>query len=132
MWKHEEMSTDKANSVQRWSCYQRDYREGWSLLTVETEVNGDSKSTIERGPSLVGSLGSSCRYKRLFILPWLLWSAQKKYFFPYRTLFQPGQAVVQGRLSLNVCLRPQNPRTFRDLRQRGIRFALNISTNLGS
>jgi hypothetical protein len=28
-------------------------REGWPLLTVETEVNGDSKSTNERGPSLV-------------------------------------------------------------------------------
>jgi hypothetical protein len=36
------------------------------LLTVETEANGDwSKwSTNERGPSLVGLLGSSCRYKR--------------------------------------------------------------------
>jgi hypothetical protein len=28
---------------------------GWPLLTVKTEVNGDSKSTDERGPSLVGS-----------------------------------------------------------------------------
>ncbi len=27
------------------------------LLTVETEVNGHSMSTNERGPSLVGSLG---------------------------------------------------------------------------
>jgi hypothetical protein len=35
----------------------RDNREGWPLLTVETEVNGDSKSTNERGPSLVCSLG---------------------------------------------------------------------------
>jgi hypothetical protein len=51
---------------------QRDYREGWLLLTVETEVNGNSKSTNEKGPSLVGSLGSSCRYKRFFALPWLL------------------------------------------------------------
>jgi hypothetical protein len=35
-----------------------------SLLTaVETEVNGDSKSKNERGPSLVGSLGSSYQYK---------------------------------------------------------------------
>jgi hypothetical protein len=25
--------------------------EGWPLLTVETEVNGDSKNRIERGPS---------------------------------------------------------------------------------
>ncbi len=39
-----------------------------SLLTVDTEVNGDSKSTNERVLSLVGSLGSS-------------------YFFPHRTLF---------------------------------------------
>jgi hypothetical protein len=34
-------------------------------LTVETEMNGDSKSTCESGPSL----GLSCRYKRfLFCL----------------------------------------------------------------
>jgi hypothetical protein len=40
-------------------------------------------------------------------------SAQYKHFFPHRTLFQfmcpiaqqPGQAVVQGRLSLHVCIR---------------------------
>jgi hypothetical protein len=32
----------------------RETREGWPLLTVETELNGDSKSTKERGPSLVG------------------------------------------------------------------------------
>ncbi len=31
----------------------RETREGWPLLTVETEVNGDSKSTTERSPSLV-------------------------------------------------------------------------------
>jgi hypothetical protein len=36
----------------------------WPLLTVETEVNGDSKSTNERGPSLVGSLALSCQYNR--------------------------------------------------------------------
>jgi hypothetical protein len=32
---------------------------GGPVLTAETDVNGDSKSTNERGPSLVGSLG--CR-----------------------------------------------------------------------
>jgi hypothetical protein len=42
----------------------RDIREGWPLLTVETEVNRDSKSTNERGPSLIGSLDSLCRYNR--------------------------------------------------------------------
>ncbi len=34
--------------------------EGWPLLAVETEVNGDSKKTNERSPFLVGSLGLSC------------------------------------------------------------------------
>ena len=37
----------------------RETREGWPLLTLKNEVNGDSKSTNERGPSLVGLLGSS-------------------------------------------------------------------------
>ncbi len=46
----------------------RENREGWPLLTIETGVNGDSKSTNERGPSLVGSLGLSCRYERFFVL----------------------------------------------------------------
>jgi hypothetical protein len=36
---------------------QRYSREGWPLLTIETEVNGVSKSTNERGHSYVGSLG---------------------------------------------------------------------------
>ncbi len=35
----------------------REIREGWPLLTVETAVNGDSRSTNEKGPFLVGSLG---------------------------------------------------------------------------
>ncbi len=39
----------------------RDYREGRPLLTVETEVNGDSKRTNDKGSFLVGSLGLSCR-----------------------------------------------------------------------
>jgi hypothetical protein len=38
----------------------RDTREGWPLLTVEIEANGDSKSTNDRGPSLVGSLDLLC------------------------------------------------------------------------
>jgi hypothetical protein len=33
----------------------RETRKGWPLLTVETEVNGGSNRTNERGPSLVGS-----------------------------------------------------------------------------
>jgi hypothetical protein len=44
----------------------RETKEGWPLLAVETDVNGDSKSANERGPSLVGSMGSSCQYTRFF------------------------------------------------------------------
>jgi hypothetical protein len=32
-------------------------KEGWPLLTVETEVHGDSRNTNEMDPFLVGSLG---------------------------------------------------------------------------
>jgi hypothetical protein len=39
-----------------------------ALLIVETEVNGDSKSTKERVNSLVGSLGLLCRYKSCSVL----------------------------------------------------------------
>ncbi len=41
----------------------RKTREVWPLLTVETEVNGNSKY-IWKGPFLVGLLGLLCRYKR--------------------------------------------------------------------
>ncbi len=41
-----------------------EYERRTLLLTVETEMNGNSKSTTEGGPSLVDSWGSSCRYKR--------------------------------------------------------------------
>jgi hypothetical protein len=38
-------------------------------MIAETEVKGVSKSTNERGPFLVGSLGLLCQYKRfLFCL----------------------------------------------------------------
>jgi hypothetical protein len=45
----------------------RETREGWPLLL--TEANGDSWSTNERVPSLVGTLGLLCRYNRFFTSP---------------------------------------------------------------
>ncbi len=86
---------------------QRDYRGVAPMLTVETEVNGDSKSTNERGPSLAGSLRMSCRYKRFLFC--LVGSVQNM-FFPtahYFNIFVPisqqgGQAAVPGRLSLGI------------------------------
>jgi hypothetical protein len=60
--------------------------EGWTLLmTVETEVNGNSKGTNERGPSLVGSLGLLCRHKR-FLFSLRCFNGKIK--CPHRTLFQ--------------------------------------------
>jgi hypothetical protein len=41
----------------------RETRDGWPVLTVETEVNGDSRSTNDL--SFVGSLGLLCRYKKI-------------------------------------------------------------------
>jgi hypothetical protein len=52
--------------------HQKETREGWPLLTVETEANGDLWITNEGGPSLVRGAGII----ENFILPWLLWSAQ--------------------------------------------------------
>jgi hypothetical protein len=45
---------------------------GGPLLTVETVVKGDSKSTNERVSSLVGSLGLIVPVQETFVLPWLL------------------------------------------------------------
>ncbi len=38
-------------------------RGGWPLLTVETKTTGDSRSTYEGAPSIIGSLGLLCQYK---------------------------------------------------------------------
>ncbi len=77
------------------------------LLTVETEVNGDSKNTNKRGPSLVGLLGLSCRSKKfLFYRGCSSWPSIKFFFltvhFPYAQ--QAGhwaQAAVLGLLSVS-------------------------------
>jgi hypothetical protein len=95
---------------QMYCCAERLER-GWPLLTVGTG-NGDSKSTNGRGPSLVGSLGFSCRYKRfLFCLGCSNRPRRKKFFFTvfYFNSFIPtsqqaGQAAMLVRLSLSMCL----------------------------
>jgi hypothetical protein len=81
-------------------------------LTVETEVNGDSNRTNERGPFLVGSLGLPCRYNSFcFALAAVVGQVQKYVFISvhYFNSFVPiaqqaGQAAVLGRLSRSVCL----------------------------
>jgi hypothetical protein len=66
----------------------RETREGWPLLTIETEKNGDSQSTNQRGSSLVGSLSLSCRYRRFFLFLDCSSQPSIKYFFPHRTLLK--------------------------------------------
>ncbi len=46
-------------------------REGWPLLTVETEVTGESSN--ERGPYWLGwFVGPVVPVQEIFVLPWLL------------------------------------------------------------
>jgi hypothetical protein len=93
-------------------CSQQIDYMGWPLLTVETEENGDSKSTNERDRSLVGSLGSLCRYKRFYPALAALIATVKHicslivhYFNSFDPIAQQaGQAVVPGPLFLNMCL----------------------------
>jgi hypothetical protein len=51
----------------------RETREGWPLLTVETEVNGDSKQI--KGVFLGSFAGIFVPVQETFTLPWLLRSA---------------------------------------------------------
>jgi hypothetical protein len=71
-------------------AHQRDYStvEGWPLPTVETEANGDSRSPYERGPYLVGSLGSSAVTRELYSGRSALVGPVQHIFFPHSTLFQ--------------------------------------------
>jgi hypothetical protein len=64
--------------------FTRETREGRPLLTVETEANGDSRSTYERNPSLVGSLGSLCQYKRFLFCLGFSSQSSTKYCFRSR------------------------------------------------
>jgi hypothetical protein len=70
-------------------------KDGWPLLDVETEVNRDSKSTHEKCPGWFVWLvvGSLCRYKIIL-----------SYHGCSPSLSKLRQAVVPGRLSLNMCL----------------------------
>ncbi len=90
---------------------QRDQRRVASAADCETEVKGDSKRTNEGVPSLVGSLGLSCQYKRFLFCLGCFSRPSTKYFFylpiHYFNYFvslaqQAGQAAVLGRLSLSV------------------------------
>jgi hypothetical protein len=54
---------------------------------VENEGDGDSKSTNERGPSLVGSLDPSSQYSRFLSCLGCFNQPSTKYYVSHRTLF---------------------------------------------
>ncbi len=63
----------------------RETRDRWPLLIGATEMNGDSNSTHERSPSLVGSLGLPCWYTRFLFCLGCSSHPRTKYFFPHCT-----------------------------------------------
>jgi hypothetical protein len=65
----------------------RETREGWTLLSVETEPNRDSRSTYERSPSVVGLLVSLCQYNRFLSCPGCS-IGPEQFFSSPRALFQ--------------------------------------------
>jgi hypothetical protein len=67
--------------------------EGWPLLTVETDVNGDSKSTNERGPSLASwAWGWACRAgtRVCSALAALVGPVQNNFLCPHRPASRAG------------------------------------------
>ncbi len=89
----------------------RETRVGWPLLTVETELNGDSKSTNERGPLPWLVCGAVLPVQEiLFCLGSLVSTVENIFFSPYTISTiaqQAGQAAVRCRLSpLYVSLAP--------------------------
>jgi hypothetical protein len=94
-------------------CIPRENREGWPLLTVENEVNGDSKSTNERGSFLGWFARLVLPVQMVFCsaLDALVGTVQNNFLLTvhYFNAFvliaqQAGQAAMLGRLSLSKCL----------------------------
>jgi hypothetical protein len=50
----------------------RETIEEWSPLNAETEENGDSRSTYERGPSLDWFVELILSVQEIYVLPWVL------------------------------------------------------------
>jgi hypothetical protein len=71
-------------------CMTRETRERWLLPIVETEVNGDSKSTNERVLLWLVRWGLPCRYKRFLLsLETALVGPEQNIFFLTVHYFNP-------------------------------------------
>ncbi len=100
-----------------WECFRvcatRETREGWPMRTVETEANGDWKSTYERGPYTwlvcwarrAGTIDFCPALVALVSPVQNIISLTIHYFALFVPINQQTrQAVMPGRLSLNMCL----------------------------
>jgi hypothetical protein len=104
--------SDTVNGTgKRISVGTKENKEGWPLLTLETEANGDLRGTYKRGSFLCWFVGLVTPVQEIFVLPWLLSPVQNivfltaHYFTSYGFIAQQaGQAVVPRHLSLNRCL----------------------------
>ncbi len=78
--------------------YIHGYRKGLlPLQTVETDANGDSRSTYDMCPSLAGFFGLIMRVQKSFVLHRLLF--QYNHLFPNRALFHficPGRTYISS------------------------------------
>ncbi len=108
VWKRGGGGSEGGGGVRGWLKEKiRETIDGWPLQTVETEANGDLWSKNESCPSLVGSLGSSCRYTRFLFCPLqniFFLTLQTFSFYVSSSLSHLGRPVVPGRLSLNMYL----------------------------
>jgi hypothetical protein len=84
------MNVGTGNEVMQFHFWEHKKPDFWynALLSVETDVNGDSKSTNERGSAMGGLLGMSCWYKNFCsALAALIGPAQN--IFPHRKTHVP-------------------------------------------
>ncbi len=81
----------------------RETREWWPLLTFETEANGVSKSTNEQGSFLGWFVGPILAVQEVFILPWLLLSAQYKIVFPSQYTISVQLSTSPSKLGKQSC-----------------------------
>jgi hypothetical protein len=89
--------------VPDWGMNRETSREGWPLLTVETEVNGDSKKTNLRGHSFMESFrynagdepGSDCRTSPPSYIGWQASTTTRR----HSRLHPPNQGLRIGPLA---------------------------------
>ncbi len=85
------------------NCLPIETREGWPLLTVETEVNWGHKEYKWQGSFFGWFFWLIVRYKRFLFCLGCACRLNTKYFFPHRTLFQFLLSLLPSKLGRQSC-----------------------------